>query len=144
MVFTRAMAEVQKTPAEVVSVPQPVTTTNGGHTLSADVSVKENGPKLYINPIPAVAEFKSSNTPATPTTPGTPGAIPARLQGMTGNLSPVPPNSPAHDLPVDLLHAGWRKFWSRRENRPYFFNKFTNESRWEMPGQVNKHVTQTK
>ncbi|KAJ8302948.1 hypothetical protein KUTeg_019344, partial [Tegillarca granosa] len=40
---------------------------------------------------------------------------------------------PVHDLPVELLQAGWRKFWSKRESRPYFFNKNTNESLWDMP-----------
>ena len=38
-----------------------------------------------------------------------------------------------HDLPQELLQQGWRKFWSKRENRPYFFNKNSNESLWELP-----------
>ncbi|KAF7491973.1 hypothetical protein SSS_04848 [Sarcoptes scabiei] len=42
-------------------------------------------------------------------------------------------NDANHDLPQELLHQGWRKFWSKREERPYFFNKVTNESVWEMP-----------
>lgn len=137
MVFTRAMAEVQKTPVQAVpvSVPQPITTTNGGHTVPS-APLQENGPKLHIKPVPNVVEqIKHSGIPSTPTTPGTPVAVPTPQPGMAGNLSPIQPNSPAHDLPVELLQAGWRKFWSRRENRPYFFNKFTNESRWEMPGQ---------
>ena len=46
--------------------------------------------------------------------------------------SPLTPD-PVHDLPEELLQIGWRKFWSRREQRPYFFNKITNESLWEMP-----------
>ena len=42
--------------------------------------------------------------------------------------SPVPP-SPGigaphpdmeHDLPPELLQQGWRKFWSKRENRIYY------------------------
>lgn len=33
----------------------------------------------------------------------------------------------------ELVQAGWSKCWSRRENRPYYFNKFTNQSLWEMP-----------
>ena len=73
----------------------------------------------------------SSSGPATPGTPQPSTPIGAPVSG--GDLSPIPANSPAHDLPMELLQAGWRKFWSRRENRPYFFNKFTNESRWEMP-----------
>ncbi|XP_049949039.1 mRNA (2'-O-methyladenosine-N(6)-)-methyltransferase [Schistocerca serialis cubense] len=37
------------------------------------------------------------------------------------------------DLPPELIHQGWRKFWSKRENRPYFWNKLTGASLWEMP-----------
>ena len=38
-----------------------------------------------------------------------------------------------HTLFSVILQAGWRKFWSKREQRPYFFNKLTNESMWDMP-----------
>ncbi|CAM1330231.1 PCIF1 (predicted) [Pycnogonum litorale] len=48
------------------------------------------------------------------------------------NPSPLSPD-PVHDLPPELLQIGWRRFWSKRESRPYFFNKITNESLWEMP-----------
>lgn len=49
-------------------------------------------------------------------------------------LSPQPMSpDPVHDLPNELLQMGWRRFWSKREQRPYFFNKNTNESLWEMP-----------
>jgi phosphorylated CTD-interacting factor 1 len=37
------------------------------------------------------------------------------------------------EMPPELLQQGWRKFWSKRENRPYFWNKLTGESLWEMP-----------
>ena len=57
---------------------------------------------------------------------------------MSSPMSPQFPD-PVHDLPVELLQLGWRKFWSRRENRPYFFNKHTNESMWEME-QLLAHV----
>ncbi|XP_042909271.1 mRNA (2'-O-methyladenosine-N(6)-)-methyltransferase [Parasteatoda tepidariorum] len=74
-------------------------------------------------------------------------SVPAEMPSSTALLNSVPspqsgplmsPNQygsidPVHDLPPDLLQAGWRKFWSKRENRPYFFNKVTNESLWEMP-----------
>lgn len=33
----------------------------------------------------------------------------------------------------ELIQAGWAKCWSKRENRPYYFNRFTNQSLWEMP-----------
>lgn len=37
------------------------------------------------------------------------------------------------ELPIELLQQGWKKFWSKRENRPYFWNKLTGESLWEFP-----------
>lgn len=36
-------------------------------------------------------------------------------------------------LADELVQAGWSKCWSRRENRPYYFNRFTNQSLWEVP-----------
>ncbi|XP_073842629.1 phosphorylated CTD-interacting factor 1 isoform X2 [Musca autumnalis] len=38
------------------------------------------------------------------------------------------------ELTAELVNQGWRKFWSKRENRPYYWNKITGESLWEMPG----------
>lgn len=48
------------------------------------------------------------------------------------------PSSPkpvrlVQDLPDELVQAGWEKCWSKRESRPYYFNRFTNQSLWEMP-----------
>lgn len=92
-----------------------------------------------------------STTP-TPTTIAAPSthppfnhqnSLPASLHSPQNHAFPMSPQpmspDPVHDLPVELLQAGWRKFWSKRENRPYFFNKITNESLWEMPlsGQVS-------
>lgn len=34
---------------------------------------------------------------------------------------------------MELQQQGWKKFWSKRENRPYFWNKLTGESLWVMP-----------
>lgn len=45
---------------------------------------------------------------------------------------PMSPNTPIQ-LPMELVQQGWEKCWSKRENRPYFFNRNTNESMWEMP-----------
>ncbi|UYV81185.1 PCIF1 [Cordylochernes scorpioides] len=64
------------------------------------------------------------------------GAVRARQLSEESGGPPldVPrPPDPVHDLPLELLNAGWRRFWSKRESRPYFFNKLTNESVWEMP-----------
>ena len=66
---------------------------------------------------------------AGPMTPGTPGSAPGTPAG------PPPPGHPQFevDLPPELLQQGWRKYWSRRENRPYFFNRANGETLWEMP-----------
>lgn len=37
------------------------------------------------------------------------------------------------ELSLELQQQGWKKFWSKRENRPYFWNKLTGESLWVMP-----------
>ena len=31
------------------------------------------------------------------------------------------------------VKQGWKKFWSKRENRPYYWNKASGESLWETP-----------
>ncbi|KAL4235084.1 mRNA (2'-O-methyladenosine-N(6)-)-methyltransferase [Mactra antiquata] len=64
-------------------------------------------------------------------------------QGSMG--SPASMGSPepfaSDDLPEELLQMGWRKYWSKRENMPYYFNKITNESLWEMPQIVHDPST---
>ena len=101
---------------------------------------------------PSSVQDKIEISPTTPDTPSLP-VTPASLVNHSGLLSPglSSPGAqstssgsggtpdPVHDLPAELLAAGWRRFWSRRERRPYFYNKLTSESRWEMPqlpGQV--------
>merc|ERR1719295_1886249 len=76
--------------------------------------------------------------PGTPGTPGTPGPQP--VPQTPGTASPQQQMTQQQfevDLPPDLLQVGWRKYWSRRENRPYFFNRATGETLWdlaEIPG----------
>lgn len=87
-----------------------------------------------------------ANIPVSPTTPT--GPVPPTPQlhhhGHQSLLSPPQnqnnasaaatlANDPSHDLPNELLHQGWRKVWSKREGRFYFYNKNTNQSIWEMP-----------
>ncbi|XP_028904763.1 mRNA (2'-O-methyladenosine-N(6)-)-methyltransferase [Ornithorhynchus anatinus] len=55
-----------------------------------------------------------------------------------GTSNQSQPSSPkpvrlVQDLPDELVQAGWEKCWSRREARPYYFNRFTNQSLWEVP-----------
>ncbi|KAA0192391.1 hypothetical protein HAZT_HAZT002422, partial [Hyalella azteca] len=72
---------------------------------------------------PAGASSSGLHSPA----PQTPTAVPPSL------LSPQANMSPETDLPPEMLSAGWRKFWSKREHRFYFWNKTTGESLWDMP-----------
>uniref|UniRef100_A0A8C2JDD2 mRNA (2'-O-methyladenosine-N(6)-)-methyltransferase n=1 Tax=Cyprinus carpio TaxID=7962 RepID=A0A8C2JDD2_CYPCA len=61
---------------------------------------------------------------------GTVTADSAVVMSPTGSTSEVAPFSPSTN---ELIQAGWSKCWSKRENRPYYFNRFTNQSLWEMP-----------
>jgi len=93
-----------------------VATSNGGNPLLSPLSVPSPGP------VPSPGTTMMS--------PRTPGMLSPTTSGG---------HDLVHDLPADLLHAGWRRFWSQREAREYFYNKVTRESRWEMPllpGQV--------
>ncbi|XP_039632543.1 mRNA (2'-O-methyladenosine-N(6)-)-methyltransferase [Polypterus senegalus] len=53
----------------------------------------------------------------------------------SNQVQPLSPTAtkPVQELPDELIQAGWSKCWSKRENRPYYFNRFTNQSLWEMP-----------
>ena len=53
-----------------------------------------------------------------PTTPARPAPAVNPLGSPGGGAA-----DPVHDLPPELLQAGWRRFWSRRESMPYYFNK---------------------
>ena len=43
------------------------------------------------------------------------------------------------DLPPEMLSSGWRKFWSKREQRVYYWNRVSGESLWDMPGGGQAH-----
>ena len=88
---------------------------------------RETSPPMVSTP-PMTAS--SSAAPSTPLVP------------LPYQTSPVPPSPGVggaphpdmeHDLPPELLQQGWRKFWSKRENRIYYWNKANGESLWEMP-----------
>ncbi|KAI4503022.1 hypothetical protein M0802_002066 [Mischocyttarus mexicanus] len=50
---------------------------------------------------------------------------------ITQGLAPT--NFSDLELSPELQQQGWKKFWSKRENRPYFWNKLTGESLWVVP-----------
>ena len=114
---------------------QPGTHTTSDHTLHASAK--------GLTPLKMPNNGSPSNLPVAPGTPGTPGAGPgptpvpqtpmgAPPAGM-GSPGSMPASAFEVDLPPELLHQGWRKFWSRRENRPYFFNRASGDTMWEMP-----------
>ncbi|XP_037535640.1 mRNA (2'-O-methyladenosine-N(6)-)-methyltransferase [Nematolebias whitei] len=57
----------------------------------------------------------------------------ASSQGPPLSPSTTTTTTKSPELPDELVQAGWSKCWSRRENRPYYFNRFTNQSLWEVP-----------
>lgn len=87
-----------------------------------------SSPNLRLNTTypPAVAG------PSGSTNPQTPSCVPPMSGAVT--VHPQQPEPP--DLPHELINAGWRKFWSKREQRIYFWNKTTGESLWDMPPPV--------
>lgn len=96
------------------------------HGMSHQLPSQHNHPATHFESVPVVVPTPIRMTPLTdqnalaPTQPHPPGSV-----GLPGFME--------HDLPPELLQQGWRKFWSKRENRPYFWNKLSGESLWEMP-----------
>ncbi|XP_070492618.1 mRNA (2'-O-methyladenosine-N(6)-)-methyltransferase [Chironomus tepperi] len=67
-------------------------------------------------------------------------AVNNQTQPPVGQIQQQPPTTPqpqqpeyGDELHPELVRQGWKKFWSKRENRPYYWNKITNESLWETP-----------
>lgn len=96
------------------------------HSLSHTLPPQHGHPATHYETVPVVVPTPIRMAPIPdpnalpPQQPHPPGPV-----GMGGFME--------HDLPPELLQQGWRKFWSKRENRPYFWNKLTGESLWEMP-----------
>ncbi|XP_037068651.1 mRNA (2'-O-methyladenosine-N(6)-)-methyltransferase-like [Pollicipes pollicipes] len=73
---------------------------------------------------------------ASPAAAGSPLPSAVGVAGPSTPVSAAPPPLPIPgdtDLPAELVADGWRRLWSRRENRHYFWNHRTNESLWELP-----------
>lgn len=80
--------------------------------------------------LPSGSESLIGMPPSTPTK-STPPDMAHTPQGPPGSSTPM--YAINEELSSELVHQGWRKFWSKRENRPYFWNKLSGESLWEMP-----------
>lgn len=65
--------------------------------------------------------------------PPQPPPPPAKLPAPNSASTDVKPPEYGEELHPELVKQGWKKFWSKRENRPYYWNKTTNESLWETP-----------
>lgn len=112
--------------------------------------IKEN------NVIPGPSAWDQLTASAT-TIAGSPVPPPPPIQNNNDSVG-LPPSTPTKAVPPDMAHTpqgppgpstavyaaneelspdlvmqGWRKFWSKRENRPYYWNKLSGESLWEMP-----------
>lgn len=94
-------------------------TTSEGTSKALKLDVSTRPPESCIGPL------TSSPLPSPSTSSSSSAMSPPLAQGNSAD--------PVHDLPPNMLAQGWRKFWSKRENRPYYFNKITNESLWEPP-----------
>uniref|UniRef100_A0A1B0DCL7 Uncharacterized protein n=1 Tax=Phlebotomus papatasi TaxID=29031 RepID=A0A1B0DCL7_PHLPP len=81
-----------------------------------------------------------TSPPATPTKPSLTSPPPEAV-AHTPQGAPLASPVYTEELHPDLIAQGWRKFWSKRENRPYFWNKATNESLWEPPPFPRPHGT---
>ncbi|KAH8378798.1 hypothetical protein KR009_001428 [Drosophila setifemur] len=75
----------------------------------------------------------SCSSPSTPTKTHAPSPLETMAHTPQGPPT-LGPGGYGEELTAELVNQGWRKFWSKRENRPYYWNKVTGESLWEMPG----------
>ncbi|ALC44779.1 CG11399 [Drosophila busckii] len=111
----------------------PTPTTAAASTSAAAAAATTAASEGTGHPLSAgsspVASCSSPSTPTKTHGPPTPDAMAHTPQGP-----PVGPGGYGEELTAELVNQGWRKFWSKRENRPYYWNKVTGESLWEMPG----------
>ncbi|XP_037933775.1 mRNA (2'-O-methyladenosine-N(6)-)-methyltransferase [Teleopsis dalmanni] len=74
------------------------------------------------------------SSPSTPTKTGAPIDNMSHTPQAPPTIGSMHSGGYGEELTAELVNQGWRKFWSKRENRPYYWNKVTGESLWEMPG----------
>lgn len=118
---------------------QPYTAPHASHSVLGSHPINpQPQPQPYNLKVTAAGSPQPISAPLTPTpVPQTPVGGPPAAPFSNG-----PPGGPEHDLPPELLSSGWRKFWSKRENRWYFWNCNTGESLWEFPPTVGRYPPQ--
>lgn len=67
------------------------------------------------------------------------GPVPQTPLGPPVGGNPFGASGPELDLHPELVAIGWRKFWSKRESRWYFWNCNSGESLWELPPLPGRH-----
>ncbi|EDV97628.1 mRNA (2'-O-methyladenosine-N(6)-)-methyltransferase [Drosophila grimshawi] len=108
------------------------TTTTGTGTAAGSTMGPDTGSGHMMSA--GSSPVSSCSSPSTPTKSN--HAAPT-LEAMAHTPQGPPtlgPGGYGEELTAELVNQGWRKFWSKRENRPYYWNKVTGESLWEMPG----------
>ncbi|KAK2722971.1 mRNA (2'-O-methyladenosine-N(6)-)-methyltransferase-like [Artemia franciscana] len=109
-----------------------------GGTQSPVSMVREEANTIESNSVPQAAfQQQQIPSPASETTNQEQGNIQQSSPLMQPQQVQVAPpaiiQGDTVDLHPELVQQGWRRCWSRRENRFYFWNFRTNESLWEMP-----------
>ncbi|CAD7080386.1 unnamed protein product [Hermetia illucens] len=127
------MNDTASTSKDIVSVPSMPTGPSAWEQLTAPQNQNDAGAANNSN-----LTLASSSTSLLPTTPvktiSSPEPMAHTPQGPPTSHGPVY----GEELTTELVNQGWRKFWSKRENRPYYWNRLTGESLWEMPGQQHR------
>ncbi|XP_017003850.2 mRNA (2'-O-methyladenosine-N(6)-)-methyltransferase [Drosophila takahashii] len=101
--------------------------TAGAPTVTGPIQPDNPGSGAGSSPV------ASCSSPSTPTKSHAPSPLESMAHTPQGPPT-LGPGGYGEELTAELVNQGWRKFWSKRENRPYYWNKVTGESLWEMPG----------
>ncbi|XP_043648084.1 mRNA (2'-O-methyladenosine-N(6)-)-methyltransferase [Drosophila teissieri] len=101
--------------------------TAGAPTVTGPILPDNLGAGAISSPV------ASCSSPSTPTKTHAPSPLESMAHTPQGPPT-LGPGGYGEELTAELVNQGWRKFWSKRENRPYYWNKVTGESLWEMPG----------
>lgn len=119
---------------------------NSIHATTPTISIPNanSGPSSAFNNNNTTINSSLSISPNTlpPSTP-TKSSQPPELAAATTPHGPPQASSSLlfYELSLEMVNQGWRKFWSKRENRPYYWNKSSGESLWDMPGRTFDPLT---